>query len=90
MAETSRDEPAVVVGKAYDLVMWLLADVLMRGRPPAERLLYLLWATLLVFIPMIMVVREAAFIVRQYARWRGEVIRGLGKEDRRGENGSTP
>lgn len=73
-----------------DLVLWLLADPLTHGRRASERLLYLLFATLLVFIPMLLAVREAAFIVRQYARWRGEVVRNLGRADRRGENGSAP
>lgn len=73
-----------------DLLMWVMADPLISGRPARERLLYLLWATLLVFIPMILAVREAAFIMRQYARWRGEIVRGMAKGGHRGENGSAP
>jgi hypothetical protein len=79
-----------------DLVLWLLANPAIasfrRANPEhwgAPTLLYLLTATLLVFIPMLLAVREAAFIMRQYARWRGEVVRNLGKPDRRGENGSS-
>jgi hypothetical protein len=53
-----------------DLLMWLLYEPLMAGRPARERLLYLLFATMLVLIPMLLAVREAAFVVRQYARWR--------------------
>jgi hypothetical protein len=68
-----------------DLLMWLLAEPLMRGRPVSERLLYLLAATLLVFIPMFLAVREAAFIARQYAQWRRELVRNLGQRD--GDNG---
>lgn len=73
-----------------DLFLWLFSDTLTLHRPAAERLLYLLFATLLVFIPMLLAVREAAFVMRQYARWRGEVVRSLGRPDRRGENGSAP
>lgn len=61
-----------------DLLLWFFAD-LMNPRPPRERLLYLLVATLLVIIPMILAVRETAFILRQYARWRGELVRSLGQ-----------
>ena len=73
-----------------DLALWLLANPLMNGRPVRERLLYLLFATLFVVIPMLLAVREAAFVARQYARWRGELVRGLGKSDRPGKNGSPP
>ena len=67
-----------------DLVMWLLANTLTRGRSKAEQLLYLLVATLFVFVPMILAVREAAFVMRQYARWRGELARNIGKSDEPG------
>jgi hypothetical protein len=64
-----------------DLLLWFLANPLMHGRPASERLLYLLVATLLVLIVMMLAVREAAFVVRQYARWRGDLVRTLGKRD---------
>jgi hypothetical protein len=61
-----------------DLMLWLLADVLLAGRTAAEKLLYLLFALLFLILPMILAVREAAFIARQYARWRSDVVRNLG------------
>lgn len=61
-----------------DLLLWFFAD-LMNLRPARERLLYLLVATLLVLIPMLLAVREAVFILRQYARWRRELVRSLGQ-----------
>jgi hypothetical protein len=64
-----------------DLLLWFLANPLMSGRPPEYRLLYLLTACLLVMVPMILAVREVAFIIRQYVRWRGELARNLGKAD---------
>ena len=66
------------------LLMWFLANPLMQGRPAREKLLYLLVALLLAVLPMLLAVREAAFIMRQYARWRGELIQNLG--DREAEN----
>jgi len=65
-----------------DLILWLLADPLMLERPVRERLLYVMAATLFVLIPMLLAVREAAFVMRQYARWRGELARNLGDRDR--------
>lgn len=62
-----------------DLVLWFLADLLMAGRPARERLLYLLAATLLTLVPMILAVREASFVLRQYAQWRKELIRGIAR-----------
>lgn len=71
-----------------DLLLWYAANPLMAHRPPAQRLLYLLVATLFVLLPMLLAVREAAFVVRQYARWRSDLVRHLaqgdGSERRRG------
>jgi len=64
-----------------DLVLWLLADPLLAGRPAPEKLVYLLFAMLLVFVPLFLAVRETAFIARQYVRWRAEVVRNLGRRD---------
>lgn len=64
-----------------DLALWLLADPLMYDRPPREKLLYLLCATLFVLFPMLLAVREAAFVMRQYATWRRDLARNLGKRD---------
>lgn len=74
----------------FDLLLWILADPLMLHRPARERLLYLLFATLLVFIPMLMAVREVGFIMRQYARSRSEMVSNLGQGSRKGDNGSAP
>ena len=67
-----------------DLLMWYVANPLFGGLPhspkmAAWRLLYLLFATLFVLLPMILAVREAAFVMRQYARWKGELLRGMAK-----------
>jgi TRAP-type uncharacterized transport system fused permease subunit len=64
-----------------DLLLWFLANPLMKDRPNREKLLYMLVAMLLVFIPMLLAVREAAFVMRQYTRWRGEMVRNLGKRE---------
>jgi hypothetical protein len=79
-----------------DLVLWLMANHIWQfvGEMPAARLaalklLYLLFATLLIFLALIQAVREAAFIVRQYANWRREIIRGVARGDHRSENGSA-
>jgi hypothetical protein len=63
------------------MLMWLLEGALMRGRGAGERLLYLLVALLLAVIPMLLAVREAAFVTRQYVRWRGELVRNLGQRE---------
>lgn len=69
-----------------DLLLWLLWPVLAAGRRPAEQLLYLLFALLLIFVPMLLAVREAAFVTRQYVRWRGEMVRNYS----RGETAPPP
>lgn len=62
-----------------DLLLWFLANPLMRGRRAADQLLYLLLAMLLLVIPMLLAVRESAFVARQYLRWRSELIREMGR-----------
>lgn len=57
------------------LLMWLLYPHFIVKRTPAEQLLYLLVSMLLTVIPMMLAVREAAFVTRQYVRWHGEMIR---------------
>jgi hypothetical protein len=42
---------------------------------------YLLLGVLLVVIPMMLAVREAAFVTRQFVRSRGEIIRGFSPSD---------
>jgi hypothetical protein len=64
-----------------DLALWLAYDFVLLGRPPAERLLYLLFATLLLPIIMLLATLESLFIVRQYARWRGDLVRSLGSRE---------
>lgn len=74
-----------------DLMLWLLADPLLAGRPAREKLLYLLFAFLLVFVPVFLAVRETAFIARQYIRWRAEVVRNLGSASKsEGREGPPP
>jgi hypothetical protein len=62
-----------------DLLLWLVADLVIRRWPPAWQLLYLLGATLLVFVPIYLAIREAGYIVRQYARSRSDLVRSLGR-----------
>jgi hypothetical protein len=82
-----------------DLILWLMANPflasdLMMALPSSKRaawaLLYLLHAVLLAVIPMMLAVREAAFITRQYTRMRGEIVKNLGHRDSPGSNGSAP
>jgi hypothetical protein len=60
-----------------DILMWLLYGPLMSGRPAREQLVYLLGGVLLVVVPMLLAVREAAFVTRQFVKWRGEMVRGF-------------
>jgi hypothetical protein len=62
------------------LLMLFLANPVMHGRRAAEKLLYLLLASLFLILPMLLAVREAAFVARQYARWRGDLVQDLGRE----------
>jgi hypothetical protein len=62
-----------------DLLLWLGADLLIHRWPPAWQLLYLLGATLLVFVPVYLALRETGYIVRQYARSRADLVRSLGR-----------
>jgi len=57
------------------MVLWLLYPPFIARRPPAEQMLYLLFCMLLTVIPVMLAVREAAFVTRQYVRWHGEMIR---------------
>jgi hypothetical protein len=43
-------------------------------RPAREQLLYLLTCMLFVMLPMLLAVREAAFVTRQFVRWRQEIV----------------
>ena len=64
-----------------DLLLWLLFDPLMKGRPAREQLVYLLTGVLLAVIPMMLAVREAAFVTRQFVRSRGEIVQGFSPAD---------
>jgi len=68
-----------------DLLLWAFANPLLAGRPASHRLLYLLTAMLLVLVPLLLAVREAAFVMRQYARWRGDLVRNLGSRESAGD-----
>jgi hypothetical protein len=79
-----------------DLFLWLMANHVWGLVGPvtpqklaAFKLLYLLFATLLIVVAMLQAVREAAFIVRQYVSWRREIIRGVARGNRHKENGSA-
>jgi hypothetical protein len=62
-----------------DLLLWLVADLVTRGWKPAAQLLYMFGALLLVFVPIYLAIREAGFVVRQYARSRSDLVRNLGR-----------
>lgn len=65
-----------------DLALWLLADFIMPGRSPREKLLYFLFGLLFLIVPMLLAVREAAFVARQYSRWRSDLFRNMAQEER--------
>jgi hypothetical protein len=58
-----------------DILLWLLFQPVMAARPAREQLLYLLICMLFVFVPMLLAVREAAFVTRQFVHQRQEIIR---------------
>ena len=70
-----------------DMAMWLAAGLLPTTVDPRVKLLYLSLEMLFAVVPMLLAVREAAFIARQYARWRGDLSRSMGRDSR--SNGST-
>ncbi len=72
------------------LLMWALANPLMTSRPLPERLLYLLFSVLLALLSMLLAVREAGFVVRQYHRSRRELIQSLARQDARKETPNGP
>jgi hypothetical protein len=59
-----------------DILLWLLFQPVMSTRPAREQLLYLLFCMLFVLVPMLLAVREAAFVTRQFVRWRQEIVHG--------------
>ena len=61
------------------MLMLLMGNQWMRGQKPEVRLSYLGWIMLFTLFPVMLAVREAAFIVRQYARKRAEILRSLRK-----------
>lgn len=73
-----------------DLLMWVVANPLMTGRPARERLLYLLVATGIVFVVMLLAVREASFVLRQYLRWKGSLLRSMAREEGSSSDGTPP
>ena len=69
------------------LLLWFLANPLMAGRSSREKLAYLLVAFVLTWIPMFLALREAAFVARQYVRWRADLIRSMTTEELRQREG---
>lgn len=63
------------------LLLWFLANPLMAGRSPREKLLYLLVTFVLTWIPMFLAFREAAFTARQAARWRADLMRSVANDE---------
>lgn len=57
-----------------DILLWLLYQPMISHRPAREQLLYLLVCMLFVIVPMLLAVREAAFVTRQFVRMRREII----------------
>ena len=78
-----------------DLLLWLLPNHLSRlvdldrRELALAKIVCVMFAVLLPFAAMILAVREAAFIVRQYVNWRRQIIRGSAHGERRKENGSA-
>ncbi len=64
-----------------ELLLWLLFDPLMLGRPARVQLIYLLGAVALLPLVVILAVRESAFVTRQYARWKAELVREMVRPD---------
>jgi hypothetical protein len=70
------------------LLLWFFANTpIVAGLTVREKLAYLLVAFVLTWIPMFLAVREAAFVARQYARWRADLIRNMAAEERRRHEG---
>lgn len=72
-----------------DLGLWLVADMVLARLTPAWMLAYLGIATLLVFVPVLLAIRESAFIARQYVRSRADLVRGLARTREYQENGDA-
>lgn len=66
-----------------DLGLWLGADLLIRAWPPAWQLVYLTFALALLLAPMVLAVREWAFVVRQYARSRADLVHNFARQTKR-------
>jgi hypothetical protein len=71
-----------------DILLWLLFQPVMTSRPAREQLLYLLLCMLLVIVPMLLAVREAAFVSRQFLRWRQEMVHNYDQASRPAANPS--
>ena len=65
------------------LVMWLLGGSLTVHSDPRIKLEYLFLNMLLAMVPMLLAVREAAFVVRQYARGHNELVKRMARDPRR-------
>lgn len=61
------------------MLMLMMANQWMAGHPARDRLNYLSVIMILTLIPMMLAVREVAFIARQYGRKRAEIFRSLRK-----------
>lgn len=61
------------------LAMGMLAGPLIGGRRPQVQLIYLLSATLLTTVAMLLAVRESAFVMRQYVRSHGSMLREMSR-----------
>ena len=71
----------------FDLLLWLLADLILPRLSTAGQLLYLGGSLLVVFAPIYLAIREVGFIARDYARSRRELVRGMAHPPERRENG---
>ena len=63
------------------LLMLMMANIWMAGHSPKEKLVYLGWMFILTLLTMMLAVRESAFIARQYARKRAEILRSMVKQN---------
>jgi hypothetical protein len=61
------------------MLMLMMADPWSAGLSKQAKLAYLGWIMILTIIPVMLAVREASFIARQYFRKRADILRSMRK-----------
>lgn len=74
----------------FDLGLWLAGDLLIAHWPPRLRLIYMLLAMLPLPICMMLAVREAGVVIRQYVRQRRELYKAIVGGEEGGGRGAPP